>query len=185
MDKNFYIRLLFYGVVVIFAKCPIIFAYDPPIIGVKEALKSGSVAFIGRIVRIEESERDQTQIIGAARIQILHCYYGMDCNKRKVIKMRFVIKTIVERTIPVQYNVSDEVLIVLSKSVSSDSFFFNSNLGNNMDNAYIIGDTFPENFYSFGKIRFINIYRYRMVYTEKKYDIDRVVKERALMLNEK
>lgn len=167
------------------AQGPVLFAFEPPLISVKKAIENGNVAFSGRIIKIEELERQKTRIIGVAHIQINDCYYGMDCDNRKFAKMHFVIRTVVERSLPVQFNVSDEILIVLSKPVQSSTFFFNSDWNSGFDHAFIIGDRFPEGYHRNDKVRYINIYRHRLTYLEEKDDIDKLAKERALKLNER
>ena len=160
-------------------------AYDPPFISVKEALENGQVAFAGRIIRIDEAQREAAQIIGEAHIQVHNCYYGLDCEAVEIVKMRYIIDTVAERSFPVQFNVSDEVLIVLKKPSSSAGYFFNSDLESGLDVAFIIVDTFPENIKKGSKIRLINIYRTKLTYHEEKQDINKWAKERAIRLNRK
>lgn len=160
-------------------------ASEPPVESVKEALASGQVAFTGRIISIHEIQRESAQIIGEANIQVHNCYYGMDCKNLKNIKIRYIIDTVDERAFPVQFNVSDEILFVLKRPLISDSYFFSSDLERGLDAAFIVGDTFPENINRGSKIRFINIYRNKLIYYEEKEDINKWVRKRAIELDRK
>lgn len=158
-------------------------ASEPRIQSVKEALGGGQVAFIGRIISTHEIERKADRITGEADIEVRHCYYGIDFKTAKTVKLCYVINTSVYHAFPVQFNISDDVLFVLSRELVSNRYFFSSDFEIGLDFAYIIGDTFPENYYRGSKMRFINIYRNQLIYSEEKNDINKWASERAAELN--
>jgi hypothetical protein len=185
MLRKSLVYCLFVSAISFFTINPMLLAYEPNIESPKKALESGQVAFAGRIVRIDEVQRDAAEIIGEAHIQVHNCYYGLDCRTVKLIKMRYIVDTVAERSFPVHFNVSDEILVVLKKQVSSNSCLFHSDLESGLDAAFIIGDTFPENFYKNSKMRLTNIYRNKLIHHEEKENINKWAKERAVRLNRK
>lgn len=176
-----YCLLVFSGL--LFALNSMAAASEPLIKSVKEALENGQVAFIGRIISTHEIERETTQITGEANIEVHQCYYGISCKAVKHVKFRYVINTTVYRSFSVQFNVSDEVLFVLNKPLVSDSYFFSSDFETGFDFAYIIENTFPENYYDGSKIGFVNIYRRQLICSEEKEDIKKWTGKRAVELD--
>ncbi len=176
--KKFLIGLAFCSVWAYFLYVPLVIGYDLPKINVEKAFKNGKAAFIARVIRLEEIQRQDAQTIVEAKLEIIDCFYGLECRKTQFIKMRYVSETVVDGAFPVEFEISSEVFIILSRPILSLEITFVSNYKDGFDAAFVIGDTFPKKYYQSDTLRLFNIYHPKSASSVSKKDIDRWNKER-------
>jgi hypothetical protein len=157
---------------------PLVFAYDLPKITVEEAIRNGKVAFVARVVRLEEFKRQDAQTFVEAKLEIIDCYYGLDCKKNKFIQMRYVSETVIHGAFPVDFQVSSELLVILNHPISPPQATFTSSYKDGFDFAFVIADTFPKDYFQSNILRFLNIYHPSSVFTVTKQDIEKWTREK-------
>src|SRR5882724_12049851 len=63
--------------------------YEPPHVSVADAVRTGRMAFVGRVVQLAELSRSsEHEAVGLARFIVARCLYGQSCND-KAIEMEF------------------------------------------------------------------------------------------------
>jgi hypothetical protein len=158
-------------------------AYIPPMMSPEEAIKGGRVAFVGRVVRLEEIKRGGS-ITAEARLEVLECYYGIDCGEAKYVNMQYICETVVHAMNSVPLHISDKYLIVLNIPIAGNEISFNSDdsyraEGRPLDFIYRIDDVFPKDLLE--KETMVLEYQYfgSDPYNVKKSDFEKWANERS------
>ena len=157
-------------------------AFEPPNVNIEKALLSGQAAFTARVIKLEEVSKNEFQIVSEATLEINHCYYGVEYENYKHITMRYVSKTILDRSLSVDFEISSEVLFILNKLIMIQPIVFHSDWKDNIDIAFIIGSTYADKNIKEKTIRLINIYLPSIVLKVKDRDVERWATERATQL---
>ena len=81
-------------------------AYEPPRVLVADALRAGRIAFVGRVVQLQElSTSSEHEALGLARLVVTQCLYGTSCNER-MIEMEYTLDTDQDRKFGVDSSVT-------------------------------------------------------------------------------
>jgi hypothetical protein len=156
-----------------FSYTSLAFAYDLPKITAEEAIRNGKVAFVARVVKLEEIRRQDDQTVVEAKLEVINCHYGIDCKKNKFIRMRYVSETVIDGAFPVDFEVSSELLVILNHPILQPQVTFASNYKDGFDFAFVIADTFPQKYFQSNTLRLLNIYHPSSVFTVTKEDLEK------------
>jgi hypothetical protein len=70
-------------------------AWEPPTnVTVARALGTAELAFVGRVVRVQETQRKGTEAMGIATVALSMCLVGTRCQKESTIDVLFTAATI-------------------------------------------------------------------------------------------
>jgi hypothetical protein len=109
--------------------------YEPPNVSVADALRTGRVAFVGRLIQLSELSRSsEHEALGLARFTVTRCLYGRSCNE-KVMEMEYTLETQQDRKLGVDFMLGENYLVVLKKDPQSRPRF-GSDWADSMDIAF-------------------------------------------------
>jgi len=109
--------------------------YEPPHVSVADAVRTGRMAFVGRVVQLAELSRSpEHEAVGLARFIVTRCLYGQSCND-KAIEMEFTLDTQQDRKLGVDFMLGENYLVVLKKDSQSRPRF-GSDWADTMDIAF-------------------------------------------------
>jgi len=113
-----------------------VIAFEPPRETIEEALKTGSTAFLARAVKTILVEEKKFESIAKVELEVLHCFYGENCNKNRIINMSYTVQTIKETSLPVQLPLGTDIIFILNHQIDEKTYF-DSNWHGGIDNAFI------------------------------------------------
>ena len=145
-------------------------AFEPPSFLVEDAIKKGEIAFIGRIVKLEEIADGEYESTALAEVNIIQTFYGISVNKGATVKIKYhsrVFSDIPHPGFSADFHISDVILFVFNnrQDLKSDILYFNSYWNNpsvpnlKIDLAYYAFDD-PNERYTKQRIEhaFVSIY---------------------------
>jgi hypothetical protein len=122
-------------------------AWVPPPADVKLAVSRASVVFLGRVLSLRELDVRPARTLAEARVQVLECHLGAGCATGKVVRVRFLSRSVLEAVdegfgMPVTIPLSATVLFAMARPVRmSGSIPFNVDVHRNgIDDAYVADD---------------------------------------------
>jgi len=122
-------------------------AWVPPPPDVKLAVSRASVLFLGRVLLLRELDVRPARTLAEARVQVLECHLGADCVTGKVVRVRFLSRSVLEAVdegfgMPVTIPLSATVLFAMARPVRmSDPIPFDVDVHRNgIDDAYVAED---------------------------------------------
>ena len=138
-------RVLF--VIAVLASAGAADAWVPPPADVKLAVSRASVLFLGRVLSLRELDVRPARTLAEARVQVLECHLGAGCAAGRVVRVRFLSRSILEAVdeefgMPVTIPLSATVLFAMARPVSmSGPISFDVDVHRNgIDDAYVAED---------------------------------------------
>lgn len=172
-------------------------AYEPPNTSVKDAILNGNVAFIGRVVKIEEVDDTDFWSTAIADVEIIQVFYGLHSNAGESVKVQFKSRLYSAYPYPgfeLSLLISDVVLFVFNAPQVSEnsSFYFNSYWKNpkypdrKIDLAFKAGDS-PSDRFNLNKKEhsFYSAYTSSMRAIVNIKNLFKWASERSAMINQK
>jgi hypothetical protein len=156
---------------------------------VKDAIGVGQSAFIGHVVSLTETKRDHDSVIAEMSVELVQCFYGVDCSSIKNLHIRYFSKINGLTEYPVDFWISEEYLFILKHPVKGNIVDFDSDLSVGIDEAYRIDVNTAETGYEKSpylkskdkKVRFKSVYGARSEYIIRN-DLEKWINERASQL---
>lgn len=112
-------------------------AVEPPRPTVQGALGAGRLAFVGRVQRLQEIDRQATHSVATATFVVLKCLYGQACRHRSTLQVRFTPETLRDGALGVNFVLGSEYL-VLFKRPEATPLAFGSEWPDRMDVAFVL-----------------------------------------------
>ncbi|WP_153306627.1 hypothetical protein [Desulfogranum japonicum] len=106
-------------------------AYEPPSSTIEEAIKNGEIAFIGKIIKLEELSDSENFSTAMAKVKIIQCFYGILAQKDEITKIKYysrVFSDVPNPGFPADFQVSDVIFFVFNnkQDLEKDYLIFNS-----------------------------------------------------------
>ena len=152
-------KRLLWLLIIIAAVCSQAHAYEPNLKSALTSVKDSKVAFFGRVVAMKEVKRNGAEALAVLKVQQIRCIHAANCERGKIVRIDFVSQSHVERTMPVSFPLSFDVLFLIHRKGQQRHLIFNSRLGPNMDTAFVVEDSeLDESFLNEKEVRLANIY---------------------------
>jgi len=131
------------------------FAYEPNTQSIDEALATGEVAFIARVVSARETKHLEGMSEAETRFSVIVPLYGIGLKKSEFITLKHFSRHFLGYPKPafgIQFLISEEYLIVLKRNRSDvkGSYLFNSSAGGDADIAFSVDDSKNSPFFTAG-----------------------------------
>ena len=150
-------RLQILVIVLQYFYCSSVIAFEPPRESLNEAFSKGKTAFLARAIKTEQLERKKYSVIGSVTLELRHCFYGVKCEKGKIVSLKYHVQTTKESTLPVQFPLSTDLIFIMNQDLIEGGYF-DSEWPGGIDRVFIC-DNFPFDFLnSTEKVRCENIY---------------------------
>jgi len=116
---------------------------EPPTLPIQEALAKGMLGFRGHVTQLNEIRATPWEITGEAVLEVLEWYTGTPL-KTTQLKLEYLVETTSETGMPVSFQLSSEVVVVLNRiRESGGRLKFSSDWKDGFDYAYVVVDSFP------------------------------------------
>ena len=158
-------------------------AYEPPTPKFETAFKNSKSMFVGRVISIKETQRFEHKTLSTAKIQLIYCYFGINCNTNTIISIQYYSDTLEDGSFPINLSIGREVLFLLQKPICNVKYEFDSKLAGGVDFAYEIDvkdvlENFQEKYASNAdNIRLTNLYWTKHKEWISKSEINEIVKK--------
>jgi len=112
------------------------FAYEPPHTQADVALRSGRVAFVGKVLALKLTDRRApvNTMTALAKLQVQRCLYGHECVP-KVLDLSYVVDTEEDLGLGIDFSLGAEYLFVLLHGGNGE-LRFGGNWKTGIDLAY-------------------------------------------------
>jgi hypothetical protein len=136
-----------------------VYAFEAPRTPLSDALRAGRIAFVGRVVQLQEVSRSSEHEASAlARFVVARCLYGRSCNE-KTIEMEYTLDTQQDRRLGVDFMLGENYLVIIKKE-GQGRLRFGSDWADSMDIAYRLIQPLET---SDRPISFVNVWRRNLI----------------------
>jgi hypothetical protein len=145
----------------------------PDFVTIEEAISSAKVAAFGRIIRIEETERAQWGTRCSMTMELLEVLKGDLLSQSRTITFEYVCESQVYRILPIQFEVTNLVLVAISDEDQNDNglFSFDSHVEGGTDHAYIAVGSKADNYLQGKSVVFLDVFLLKSKTTTTRKDL--------------
>lgn len=122
-----------------------VFAFEPPRESILQALPKGKSAFLARVIKTEQIEKQKYKLVAEVTLEVQHCFYGANCEQNNNIRMKYFAQTTAEVTMPVQFLLGTDIVFILNQNLDEVEYYDSSWEGGSVDWAFICNN-FPYDF---------------------------------------